>query len=92
MQRIFEKLSGIAVLHDVSRVHDVNTVHQLSDHAQRVSDHDQRALFLLHQPAQKLVDLPLNRDVQRGTGLIRDQQLTGRQKRCGNADSLPHTA
>ena len=73
---VAEDFAHRPILHHLSEVHDGDRVSDLRDHTQIVSDkHDCHAQPLL-QPAHQFEDLRLDRHVQGGRGLVRNQQAT----------------
>ena len=75
-----------------AEVHDRDAVGDMSNHSQIMADKQvgeaQPALQLLKQ----IDDLRLDRNVQRGDGLVANDQLRVQRKRAGNADALPLSA
>ena len=87
VQRRLEQCRGIGLLDDLPGVHHRDPLAHLGHHAEIVGDeHDGHAevgLGLAHE----VEDLGLDRDVERGGGLVRDQQL--RRRRRGPWRSSP---
>ena len=81
-----------ALLDDPPGVHHRDPVDDLSHDSEVVRDqHDRHAQFLL-QVAQQQQDLRLDGDVERGRGLVGDQDLRAAGERDGNHDPLAHSA
>ncbi len=83
---------GVGGLHHLARVHDRDPVRAPGDHAEVVRDHDHRHAEPPPQVVDQLEDLLLDCHVERGRGLVGDQQL--RIARQGHRDhhALPHAA
>ena len=64
----------------------------LGNHGQVVRDHDQRHVVLALQAHQQLHDLGLNGHIQRGSGLVGDQQFGVATDGHGNHHALVHAA
>ena len=92
MARLVEDLVGGAVLHDVAGVHDGDLFAHGSHDAQVVGDHDDAHAQLLAQLLHQLQDLRLDGHVQRGGGLVCDQQLGLTGQGDGDHHALAHTA
>ncbi len=73
--RALEHLLGPAFLDDLARVHDVDAVGHVAHHAQIVGDEQHRHAALLLQLLEQLQDLRLDGDIERGGGLVGDQQV-----------------
>ncbi len=80
------------LLDHAAQVHHHHVGGHLGDHAQVVGDqHDRHAVFLL-QLAHQLEDLGLRGDVQRGGGLVGDQQRRLAGQRHRDHGALPQSA
>ena len=75
--------------HDPSQVHHRDLVAEVAHHAQVVGDEEHRQPQGGPQVEQELQDLGLDRHVERGEGLIGDQQLGLHRQRPRDADPLP---
>ena len=64
-----------AALDDLARIHHRDLVGMAGDDAEIVGDENDRHVPLALQLPQKIQYLALNRDVQRGGGLVGDQEL-----------------
>ena len=80
------------LLDDAAGVHDHDPVGDVGDHAQVVGDEQDRRADLDAQVAQHVQDAGLDGDVQRGGGLVGDEQLRSAGDRHGDHDALPHAA
>ena len=69
-----ENLLGGSVLGAPAGVHDQDVVRELGHHPEIVRDDDDRGAELLLQIRDEVEDLRLHRDIQRGGGLVGDQQ------------------
>jgi len=75
-----------ALLHDAAVLEHDDQV-GTTDRRETVSD-DERGP-VLEQQAQRLLDLPLGADVDRGRRLVEDQDARVRQERARERDELP---
>jgi hypothetical protein len=92
MLRLREDLRGRAVLDEIPRVHHEDVFARFRDDAEVVGDHhDRRAETLLHLVHQ-VDDLGLDRDVEGGRGLVRDQHVRVARERHRDHHPLPHAA
>src|SRR5689334_6640154 len=87
-----EQLVDVGVLDDAARVHDRDPVRDVGDHAEVVGDQDHAHVAFLLDLRQQVHDLSLHGDVQRGGGLVRDQQLRVESQRHRDHRALPHAA
>ena len=87
-----QHVADAAGLDDLTRVHDRDVVAEVGDHAEVVRHEDDRHPALGDQAAQQAEDLGLDGDVQRGRGLVGDQQSRGSRQREGDRDTLRHAA
>ena len=65
---------GRAFLHDPARVHDGDVVRDLRQHRQVVRDEQHREAELTLEALEQPENLRLDHDVERGRGLVRDDQ------------------
>ena len=82
----------VGVLDDPPRVHDADVVGHLGHHAEVMRDHHDRGVELALKALDELEDLRLHRDVERGGGLVCDQQLGIVDERHRDHDALAHAA
>ena len=75
VQLIFEKLPRFALFHELSEVHDADVVGDVLDDGEVVRDEHVGEFFLLLQVHHQIQDLRLNGNVQRGNGLVADDEL-----------------
>ena len=83
-----EYAGGGAAFDHAASVHHHHACHVLRDHAQVVRDQQQRHGSFRDQVVDQVEDLPLDRDVQRGGGLIGNQQIGFAGQGHGNRDAL----
>ena len=83
-----EDLRSRAGLDHPAAVHDGEAVGKVGDHREVVGDEHERHAVLVDQPAEELEDLRLGGDVERGGGLVGDQELRAERDRHGDADAL----
>jgi hypothetical protein len=67
--------SATALLHQVAALHHRHPVGKAAHQVQVVGDQQHRHAVLALQVAQQVQDLPAQAHVQRGGGLVGDQQL-----------------
>jgi hypothetical protein len=84
-----EDLRGRAIFDDGAVVHDSDPFADLADDLEVVGDEDHRELVSLSQLGDQIEDLRLDRHVERGDGLIEDQQTRPGCERSGDCDALP---
>ena len=75
-------------LDDAPDVHDRDPVGDLADHREVVRDEDVREVEVRLQALEQVEDLRLHRDVERGDGLVADDQLRLERERARDADPL----
>ena len=80
--------SGRATFHHTAAVHHQHARHVLCNHTQVVGDQHQGHATLCHQALDQRQDLLLHRHVQRGGGLVCDQQVGATGQCHGNGDAL----
>ena len=76
-------------LDELAEIHDADRVCQVLHDREVVGDDDVGQLVRALQIAHQVEDLSLDRDVERGHGLVRDDQLRAEGERPGEADALP---
>ena len=77
MLRVGQDLLGCAALHDLARAHDEHLVRDIRHDGQIVAD-EEEGLAGGSALGEQLEDLRLDRRVQGGRGLIRDEDLRSR--------------
>ena len=75
MARLIEDFAHGALLADDAAVHHEDAAAHAGDHAQVVGDHDDGRVGALLQVVQQIQHLGLNGHIQRGGGLVGDDQL-----------------
>jgi hypothetical protein len=83
---------GAAELDELARVQDRDAVADLGEHAEVVADQHDRRAAPLPQVVQQRQHLGLDRHVERGGRLVRDQQARIVRERHRDHGSLPHAA
>lgn len=91
LRRVVEVERGRG-LHDLARVHHDDPVGQLDDQPEVVGDEQDAAARLVAEPGQQRDDLRLDGHVERGGGLVRDEQLRLAGQRHRDHGPLPHPA
>ncbi len=86
-----EDLRRRALLDDLAEVHDGHRVGYLSDHGELMGDEQRGQSELVGEFAQQSQDLGLDRDVQRGDGLVRDQHVGFERERPRDHGALALT-
>ena len=92
MQRRVEHLVDAALLDDAPGVHHADAVGEAGDHREVVRDPDQRRARFAAQLLRLVEDLRLDRDVERGGRLVRDDELRPVEQCDGDGDALAHAA
>ena len=92
MERLAEQRHDVGLLDDLAGVHHCDPIAHLGDHPEVVGDQDDRGAGLVAQIAHEVEDLGLDRHVERGGGLVGDQQLGLARKRHRDHDPLRHPA
>ena len=88
MQRVVVDLVGLGQLHHLAQVHHGDAVGDVAHHQQVVGDEEVGQAQLLLEVVKHVDDLRLNGHVQRGDGLVADDEL-GIDRQCaGDADAL----
>ena len=90
VERPPEQGRHVRLLDDLAGIHDRHAVAHLGDDAQVVGDEDDRGPGLVAQVPHQVEDLGLDRDVQRGRGLVRDEQLGLARQRHRDHHALGH--
>ena len=85
-----EKGGGVGGFHHLSGVHHPDAPGPAGHHAQIVGDEDHGHAQLVLQRSQKVEDLLLHGHIQRGGGLVCDQQLGIAGQGNGDGDPLAH--
>ncbi|MCZ7676037.1 MAG: hypothetical protein M5U35_09435 [Roseovarius sp.] len=81
-----------ALLDAFAGIHDHDPLGHLGDDAEIVGDQDQRHLVFAAELEDERHDLGLDGDVERGRGLVGDDQLGLGQQRDGDDDALAQPA
>ncbi len=81
-----------SIFYHFAAVHHLNPIGHFGDHAHIVSDKNHPHLHLFLQHADKLQNLRLNGDVERGGRLIGNQQGRFAAERHGDHHALTHPA
>ena len=92
MLRIAENVVQVARFDDLAAIHDDHVVGHVRDHAEIVGDHQQRHAQLGLQVLHEAQDLGLDGDVQRGGGLVGDQQRRPADQRHRDHRALAQAA
>ncbi|MCG3773866.1 MAG: hypothetical protein JW395_0682 [Nitrospira sp.] len=92
MQRVFVQRVAVGDFTDVTQVHHDDAVADVPDHGQVMGDKQVGQLESLLKLFEQVDDLRLNRNVQRGDGLVADNEGRVGRQRSGNADALPLAA
>ena len=92
MLRIGEQLIDWRALDDLAGIHHGDLVADLGDHAEIVRDQNDCGSARGFQLAHQIEDLRLQRDVERGGRLVRDQQLRIAGQRHRDHHALTHAA
>ena len=90
--RLREDVVDGRLLDDLARVHDCDAVTQVGDDAEVVGHEQDRGAELGLQRAHEVEDLGLDRHVERGRGLVGDEQLRIARQRHGDHRPLAHPA
>ena len=92
VQRPREELVGRRDLDDAPEVHHGDAVGDVADDGEVVGDEDVGEVELLLQLDEQVEHLRLDRDVERGDGLVGDDELRLQHERAGEPDALPLAA
>ena len=92
MAGVIVDLVGGADLYDVAGVHHGHPVGNVGHDAQVVGDHDDGQVVFGPQLLEQLQNLSLNGHIQRGGGLVTDQDLRAAGHRNGDHHALTHAA
>ena len=92
VQRPREELRRRRELDDLPEVHDRDPVGDVADHGEVVGDEQVRQAELLLELDEQVQHLRLDRDVERGDRLVRDDELRLQHERARDADALPLAA
>ncbi len=92
MERIGEELPFWTLLDQTACVHDENLVCHIRDDAQVMGDEDDRRAVDAAKAIQEVDDLGLDRDVERGGGLVGDQDARVAGECHGDHHPLAHSA
>ncbi len=83
-----EHLGHVARLHRFAGIHHAQPVADIEDQAEVVADEQDRGAVLVPQILHQIDDPRLHRHVERGGGLIKDQERGLRHQRHGDHDAL----
>jgi len=83
---------AVSQFHDFAQIHHSHAVADVANHAEIVGNEDIGEAELVLEFFQQVDDLGLNGDIQRGDGLIADDQVGIDGQGTGNADALALTA
>lgn len=92
MSRVIEDVLRAAAFHDEAAVEDRDPLTDRSDDSHIVGDQNDGALEFLPKLVQEREDLRLDRDVEGGRRLVRDEELRTGAKGHRDQDPLPHAA
>ena len=85
-------LFGVPAFYHRACIHNIDFRRNLAYDPKRMRHHDNRQFPGIHQLFDQPENLILYRHVQRGSRLVRKQQLALRSQGHGNAHSLPHSS
>ena len=83
-----EEILGGGELDDLAEVHHRDAVGDVADDGEVVGDEEVGEVELLLQLHEQVQDLGLDRHVERGDRLVRDDELRLQHERAGKADAL----
>ena len=83
-----EDALGGAFLDDAAQVHDGDAGGEVAHHAEVVGDEQIGEVLIRLQVGEQVEDLGLDRNVERGGGLVADEQARLHGQRAGDADAL----
>ena len=92
MERLEEERLAIAELHHRAEVEDGESVAEVLGDREVVDDEEVGEPEPFLQAAQEVQHLCLDRDVERGDGLVQEDQLGAENERAGDGDPLTLTA
>ena len=92
VERVRQHRFGGTRLDDLARVHDREPIDEAGDDAKVMRDEQERHVQFVAQALQQLEDLRLDRDVEGGGGLVRDQERWLAGQCHGDHRALPHAA
>ena len=87
-----EEVPGCAALDDPSVVHHQDLVGDFADDGEVVRDEEDRETELAPEAGEESEDLRLQRRIERGRRLVRDQQLGAGGERHGHGRALSQAA
>ena len=86
VQRMGKQLIGTGHLHHLAEVHNADAVGEVLDDGQVMGNEENGQAELLPQLVQQVDNLGLNGHVQRGHGLVGNDQLRVHDDAAGHAD------
>src|SRR6266545_4649079 len=92
MERVLVQLRSGRDLDDPAEVHDCDPVGDVPDDGEVVCDEEVREAELFLELLEQVDDLRLNRDVESGHRLVRDDEVRVEREGSGKADPLPLSA
>jgi len=90
--RIGEELADRRLLDHLAGIQHHDLVAELRDNAEMVGNQQDGAGEVATEIAQEVEDLRLERHVERGGGLVRDEEIRLAEQRHGDRDALAHAA
>ena len=88
MRRIGIKLVPVGYLDEAAEIHHRHAIGDMTHHRQVVSDEQKAQAEPRLQVLEQIDDLPLDRNVERGNGLVADDEARLERERARNADAL----
>ena len=92
MARLSEHLVSGAFFHDLAAVHDRDAITQTRDDTEVVSDQDNRGSALTVERRKEFQDLRLDRHVESGRRLVRDDHVGLVRQRDRDHHTLGHAS
>jgi hypothetical protein len=92
MHRLPEQLGDRRLFDNAAGIHHDDTLREFSNHAKIVRNQHHRHTQFLAQVAQQFQHLGLNRHIERGGRLIRNEKTRLTGNRHGDHRPLPHAA
>ena len=92
MLGVFEEAFGVAVFDDLAAEHDGDALAEAPDDGEVVGDEDERHPELAAEPPEFREDLGLDGDVERGGGLVGDEEFWPATERHRDHRALLHPA